>query len=50
MIIIRSVNSLLGWSANYFTKAVFSVYEQINPFDGFGQVMLVENLIHLTNY
>ncbi|XP_003382658.1 PREDICTED: tRNA wybutosine-synthesizing protein 4-like [Amphimedon queenslandica] len=36
----KYVDKLLEWAASFFGKAVICVYEQIKPFDGFGQVML----------
>lgn len=37
--IAYSVDRILNWAAGFFSKAVLCVYEQINPFDAFGQVM-----------
>ena len=45
MAIIASVNELIVWASETFPNAIFCIYEQINPFDGFGQVMYV--LYHL---
>uniref|UniRef100_A0A6B2LBH7 Leucine carboxyl methyltransferase 1 n=1 Tax=Arcella intermedia TaxID=1963864 RepID=A0A6B2LBH7_9EUKA len=32
--------SLIQWTSQYFTSSMFVIYEQIHPFDSFGQVML----------
>ena len=37
---VNSCNSLIKWIAETFSNCALAVYEQINPFDGFGKVML----------
>ena len=39
-ILFFSCNALIKWIAEIFKNCILAVYEQINPFDGFGQVML----------
>lgn len=36
---VNSCNSVIRWIADMFHNCVLTVYEQINPFDPFGQVM-----------
>lgn len=35
----KSCNGVLKWISETFQNSVLTIYEQINPFDGFGQVM-----------
>ena len=35
----RSSSKLIEWCGHTFANAVFAVYEQIRPTDGFGRVM-----------
>ena len=36
---VNSCNSVIKWITETFSNCILNVYEQINPFDGFGQVM-----------
>ncbi len=36
---VNSCNSVIKWITETFHNCILSVYEQINPFDPFGQVM-----------
>lgn len=37
---VNSCNSLIKWISETLQNSVLAVYEQINPYDAFGQVML----------
>ena len=36
---VKSCNGLIKWIGETFTNCVLTIYEQINPFDPFGEVM-----------
>lgn len=36
---VNSCNGVINWVSETFQNAILTVYEQINPFDPFGQVM-----------
>lgn len=37
---VNSCNGVIKWIGETFQNSVLAAYEQINPYDGFGQVML----------
>jgi len=37
---VSSSEKLIGWTTEFFSQGMFLLYEQIKPFDAFGEVML----------